>query len=649
MSQVVFRNIMKVFGPQTVFEDISLTIHPGHKVGLLGSNGSGKTTLFRMILGQEPPDSGSVTLQKGLKIGYLPQEPVCDPEKTVMEIMHEGFDSLLKKHRRLEQLTAQMGTLSGDELHRIMTEYDRLAYGFETEGGWAYEARIKSLLAGVGLNQELYHKKTGHLSGGQISRLGLAGVLAKDQDLLLLDEPTNHLDLQGTRWLESFLQSCSATVVLISHDRYLLDHVVESIVELEQYKARVWKGNYSQFREQKAIHQLQQQREFEKKQSHIEHTLDFIARNKDQEGMRGTARGRKKRLERMLKNNPDYLEKPVHSKGWSFQFALSQKKGDRIASVDNVCKSFGELVLFSNLSFELERGNCLAITGPNGTGKSTLLKILLGDLQPESGSVVIGQNVKIGYLDQHAHTLNPEHTVLEEAAATRPGSLPSVLRGKLGAFGFRGDTVFQTVSLLSGGQQNRLMLFKLVLAEPDLLILDEPTNHLDINAREALEAALESFNGTSLVVSHDRYLLDRIADQLLIIGVDQLGQRQMGNYEISVPLGPDRTYSAWAKRTELLREQRQADRETAAPKTTQKKAPAQTPEEIRQFNRYTIEQLEEMILTLEEEAEHLQERFGDEKIYQDPQLLEAVQHEFENKKKELELLHKAYDFRLSKQ
>jgi len=649
MTIVSFQDVDKSFGPEVIFGQLCLNFYTGQKVGLIGPNGSGKTTLFKMILGAEQPDTGRVVCAKDVKIGYLPQEPIFDDGKTVMQEMHEGMADILDLRDKIEDRCHKIAALSGAELTTAMAEYDRLCHRFELDGGYAYEARIKSILAGLDIGPEHYDTPTSALSGGQLSRLGLAKVLAKETNLLLLDEPTNHLDLQATGWLESFLKAYTGSVILISHDRYLLDRVAEKIVELQNKKARTWKGNYSQYVQAKETAALAESREHEKRVEMVSRTLDFIARNKNQEGMRKTAMGRKTRLERMLKDNPDYLEKGKTAKTITFSFAQTDAKSDLVLRAEGLCKSFDKLLLFKDLSFDVTSGQRLGITGPNGTGKTTLLKLALGQLPADSGTIRLGENLKVGYLDQQAMTLNPDNTILEEARGVRPEMTPEAIRGRLGAFLFSGDDVFKSVADLSGGQQNRLMLCKLVLGEPDVLILDEPTNHLDIASRQMLEEALDAFNGAIIAVSHDRYFLDRVAETLLVLGADAEGGRRISSAEIILAAATDTdgVYSTYAQKVHRQKQDIEKEKIAAKRKTTPLSAPkAKTPQHLRPFNKYTPEQIEEMVSEMELEVDQMQHRFGDEKIYQNHELMRQLQIDFEAKKKQLDLLYEAWEYRM---
>ncbi|AQT67310.1 putative ABC transporter ATP-binding protein YjjK [Anaerohalosphaera lusitana] len=652
MPIIKLTDIHKSFDRNPLFYGLKAQFYPGEKVGLVGPNGCGKTTLFKMILSEVDPDVGEVSVRKGLKIGYLPQEPIFCGDNTVLQEMHAGLADLFKTQKKIETLASRLGELSGDELEEAMAEYDRLSHLFERNGGYTYEARIRSILHGVGLEEPLYNAKTSTLSGGQLSRLGLAKVLLSETDMLLLDEPTNHLDLQATVWLEKYLRSYNGGAIIISHDRYLLDKVTEKIAEVDQGKCTIWRGNYSQFVENRRLERDQQQKQYESRVKMIEQTRDFIARNKNQEGMRGTARGRAKRLERMLDSDPDFLSKPTEKKTMKLSFADATSQSSLVLRCEGVCKSFGDICLFKHMTFDLLAGDRLGVTGPNGTGKSTFLKLALGREKSTDGRIRMGKFLTVGYLDQQGQELNQNTNVLDEARSAKPELSTEVVRGKLGAFLFTGDDVFKQVSELSGGQQNRLMLFKVMLAEPDVLVLDEPTNHLDIDSKEVLENALRDYNGTIIVVSHDRYFIDRVVDKLLVIGANDLGEKELGNYELVEGEGP--LYSKYAeqvekRQAEALAKARAKDdsgskKARRSGSATSKPKP-KTPPELRKFNKYSVEELEDFILEMEENIEKLQEKFGNEDLYKDPSAVTDLHAEVDKHKEELDILYKAYEFR----
>ena len=646
MAIVTLSEIHKAFGSEIVLDRLNLQLFAGQKVGMVGPNGSGKSTILKLITGDVQPDMGQVINHKGLRIGYLPQEPSFSGERTVLEEMHAGVQDLLQLQQAIEAAAHEMESLKGLVLQAKMKQYDRLCHDFEIAGGYAYETRIKTTLAALGFEPELHRIKTTALSGGQLSRLGLAQVLMLQADLLLLDEPTNHLDLQATEWLERYLAGYHGAAVIISHDRYLLDRVPCKIIEVENKQAKVWSGNYSNYLQTKETVQLQQQREHTRRVEMVERTLDFIARNKDQEGMRGTARGRKTRLKRLLKENPDFLSKNAEQKTIGFSFGKTDRRSDLVLRCEGLGKSFGALTLFENLSFDVLWGERLGITGPNGTGKSTLLRLALGQCEPSAGSVRLGRNLRVGYLDQHGDVLDPDKSVLEQASVAAPSLSSEQLRSRLGAFLFTGDDVFKRCADLSGGQRNRLMLCRLVLSEPDLLILDEPTNHLDIASREVFEAALAQYDGTIIAVSHDRYFLNRIADKLFVIGTDALGNRSLGKNEFVAGKPAYSYYASLVRERAEAEAQKLASEGAAAKRQTaqaRKEERPRTPEELKRFNKYSVDQIEDMILALEQELDTMKERFGDANVYRNPELLTELQESFDAKTAELDLLYRAYE------
>ncbi len=648
MSIVILNDIHASFGPEVVLDKLELQLHPNEKVGMVGANGTGKSTILKLITGQLQPDMGKVIKQKGLRIGYLPQEAGFSGRRTVLEEMHAGVEQMVRLQQQIHNVTFEMEKLHGSELKAKMQQYDRLCHDFEIAGGYAYETKIQTTLAGLGFDAQLHHARTSALSGGQLSRLGLAQVLMLETDLLLLDEPTNHLDIQATEWLEKFLTGYNGAAVIISHDRHLLDKTACKIIEIENRKAKVWKGNYSTYIQTKETLKLQRQREHVRRVEMVDRTRDFIARNKDQEGMRKTARGRKRQLNRLLKENPDFLDKPTDQKTISFSFGKNESVSDLILRCENLGKSFGELTLFENLSLDILKGERLGITGPNGTGKSTFLRLALGRMEPSAGTISMGKNLRIGYLDQYGDVLNSERTVLEEASSANLELSAEKIRSRLGAFLFSGDDVFKYCGDLSGGQKNRLMLCKLVLSEPDVLVMDEPTNHLDIASREMLEDALDDYTGAMIVVSHDRYFLDSIIDKLLVMGIDELGNRCPGRTEL-INIQPVYSYYASLVRQRLeAKQQKEKSVSSGSIKRRPSNAEKQqqkTPEQLKRFNKYSVEKIEEMIIALEHELSRMRERFGDENIYKNPSQFAELQQQYNSQTAELDLLYQAYERR----
>ncbi len=644
MPLVTLDEIQIQFGPDLIFDRLRARFYPKEKVGLVGSNGCGKTTLLKMILGEVEPDVGSVRRRKILKAGYLPQEPQFSNDKTVIEELHSGADKILELQNKIHELSDSMSGLEGDELNAAMKRYDNLCHEFEAAGGYRYENKIKEIAAGLGLGEKLLNVKTNQLSGGQKSRLGLAKVLLTDANMLLLDEPTNHLDWNATLWLEQYLKNFKGSVVMVSHDRFLLDRLVDKIVEIRNRQAFIYPGNYSNYRKEKEKRDLEFQRQYQQRVEFVEKTRDFIARNKDQEGMRGTARGRKKRLDALLKSDPNYLEKPETEKDFHFEFEPVDQKTKRsqlVLGCKKLSKKYEDIVLFEGLDLEVLTGHRLGVIGPNGTGKTTFLKLAMGQIKPSSGEVVLKSNLSVGYLDQAQEQLNDNNTVLEEAIMVLPEIPQEKMRTRLGAFLFRGDDVFKRVSNLSGGERNRLALCKLVLAGPEVLILDEPTNHLDITSIESLERALRNYAGTIIVVSHDRFFLERTVDQLLVVGVDELGNKKLGRYEKVT--GSFNRYSQLLdeRRTSLENKSQKAKRKN---KKAQKKIKS-TPSELVQFAMWGPEKMEAAIEKTEAEIEAIMGSFGDESIYKDPEKYTEVQGQLDARKAYLDLLFKAYEYK----
>jgi ATP-binding cassette subfamily F protein 3 len=509
---------------------------------------------------------------------------------------------------------------------------------------WLAVSRMRREL---GLGRQYYDLKTSQLSGGELSRLGLASVLLADAELLLLDEPTNHLDWEARLWLERFLKNYKGAALIVSHDRFLLDRLVTKIMEISDCRVNLYPGNYSNYKREKTKRDLELGRQHQQRREFIERTRSFIARNKDREGTRKVARGRKKYLERILHHNPDFLDRPKQDKKLRFKFAeveRTTKRQEAVILCKNLSKRFDEIVLFKDIGFELAVGGRLGIIGPNGTGKTTLLKLLLGKIEATSGKIERKKNLTIGYLDQAAVEINPANTVLEEASEAAPQLTNEQLRGMLGAFLFSGDDVFKKTGNLSGGERNRLALCRLVLAGPDVLVLDEPTNHLDIPAIEALEDALVDYDGTVIVVSHDRFFLDKIADKLIVLGTDELGKKALGRFEIVN--GTFSRYSELLEERTAAQNQKRRSGGAAKPKRPKRKRVKKTtPSHLRRFNAWSLEKIEEEIIKTEEQLAVLEEQFGQEKIYKDPNLFSALEKDFGSQKDYLALLYEVYELR----
>jgi ATP-binding cassette subfamily F protein 3 len=468
-----------------------------------------------MLTGEVQPDQGTVAVGKNYKIGYLVQNPKFDPENTVMDEAELGFAELHDLAHKMRDLEHKMAETEGDALEKVLEKYQAVQHEFDLAGGYAWQHKMEATLLGVGLGREMWEQKVSVLSGGQRSRLALTKMLLSEPDLLLLDEPTNHLDLAAIEWLEGYLAEFKGAVVLISHDRYLLDRLATRIVWLTGARINSYPGNYSAYVEQRTLAELSQQRAYENQQKDIAKQEEFVRRFKA--GQRAKeARGRETRLER-LKNSEDLVQRVAtqHSVNLG-NLNSNQRAGDRVLQVRELTKSFGDRTLWNEISAEIARGERVGIIGHNGSGKTTLLKTLMGEQQPTAGVIKWGANLNIGYYDQRLDMLNPKHTLMEAVQEGRRISDKSA-REVLALMLFRNDDLEKHIELLSGGEKARVRLAQLLVDRPNVLVLDEPTNHLDIASREALESALAAFEGTLLCVSHDRYFLDQVAQRLWVL------------------------------------------------------------------------------------------------------------------------------------
>ena len=519
MATLKISGLSKSFGIKTVFENVSFDVRSGERIGLVGANGAGKTTLLKCIIGTEEYDKGSVKASDGAIIGYLRQD-FNYTSHTTREEMEEAWKDVLFYKDKIERLTRELETNKSDE--NLVREYGRAEERFEFLGGYEYESTTRKILTGLGFSDEDWDRDIRSFSGGQKVRINLAAAFVRHPDFLLLDEPTNHLDMNMLEWLEDYLRSYKGGILMISHDRYFLDAAATGILDLENHHIRSFRGGYTRYMETKENQDRAYQKAYDKQQEHIKETEEYIRRYKA--GIKAKqARGRQSQLDRLVR-----LEKPVHQASLRFHFDPPQECADKVLDVLRVEGSYGNQVLFKDLTLHIRRGETVGLIGPNGAGKTTLLKIITGEKKPDSGFVQLGNNVKMGYYSQEQERLHPNLTVLDEVRDTFNFGEKEA-RNILGMFLFRGDDVFKTVGMLSGGEKARLSLLCLFLEKPNFLILDEPTNHLDIPTREIMEEALKAFGGTCLVVSHDRYFLDKVVGRILDLDQGKLTE-YLGNY-----------------------------------------------------------------------------------------------------------------------
>ena len=496
-------------GAKTILKGVSFSLNEGDKMGIVGVNGAGKSTLLRMIAGTCEPSEGAVYLRKSATLEMLNQNDMVEEEKTPYEVLLSSCTELGDAEKRLEELSSRMVT--GDEEASLC--YHSLHERFLELGGYEYKGRIKGILRSLGFSEEQMNTPSGILSGGQKTRLALARILYKSPDILILDEPTNHLDTATLGWLEDYLRNYRKTVLVVSHDRYFLDRVVQKVLDIEWGSAKLYTGNYSSFKEQKAKNREVQEHHFRNQQKEIERIEAYIALQKRWNRERNiiAAESRQKMLDRM-----ERIERPNEDpRNIRLTFRAGIESGNDVLKARGLSKSFSAKNLFTDLSFDVKKGDRLLIIGHNGCGKSTLMKVLAGRLSPDSGSCDYGYNLTVGYYDQENQNLNPSNTVLDELWNLSPTMIQQKVRSALALFNFTGEDVQKTVSVLSGGERARLTFAKLMLKENNLLLLDEPTNHLDIASKEVLEEALADYDGTVLCVSHDRYFISRLANHIL--------------------------------------------------------------------------------------------------------------------------------------
>jgi ATP-binding cassette subfamily F protein 3 len=502
------------FGTDVILDNVNFTLQNNEKAGLVGVNGAGKSTLFKLITSALTPDSGDIFISKGLRIGYLDQNSGLESDNSIWAEMLLTYSSLTAMERKLKDLEIRISQEKNEDILRsLMKEYDSLLERFSREGGYEYNSRIRGVLRGLGFEESQFELPIKVLSGGQKTRLALAKLLLEEPDLLLLDEPTNHLDITAIEWLEDFLKSYKKSVLVISHDRYFLDTVTTKTIELENCVCTTYNGNYSLYAKEKAVAREIRQKHYEQQQKEIARMEAFIEQQRrwNREKNIIAAESRQKAIDRMEKiDAPKKLPGSI-----KINFRSSIVSGNDVLSVDKLTKAFPGKPLFNDISFDIKRNEKVFILGPNGCGKSTLLKILAGKLAQTSGEFEYGHKIVIGYYDQELEGLDDNNTVLEEVWNENEKLTHTQIRNVLAQFLFTGEDVYKTINILSGGEKSRVALTKLMLSGANLLLLDEPTNHLDINSREALEEALQNFDGTLLAVSHDRYFIRKLATRII--------------------------------------------------------------------------------------------------------------------------------------
>lgn len=626
-------DVYKSYGAQDILRGASLQVNAGEHVGLVGRNGAGKTTIFRLISGTETPDRGDVVRARGLRLGLLEQHIHFEQGSTVHESALAAFGHLQQIEHEMHELEHQMAEASAD-LESVLERYSELQTAFEREGGFEYAARAEAVLQGLGFTRETWNLETEKLSGGQQNRLGLARLLLAEPDVLLLDEPTNHLDVAAVEWLEEFLATYQSAYVIISHDRYFLDRASTRIIEVELGRAASYTGNYSAYLVERDVRREAQQRAYENQQHLIAKTEEFIRRNLAGQKTK-QAKSRRKMLEKL-----ERIEsvRPDQSSG-DFRLKAVERAGTQVLTVEDASVGYPGKVLATDITFTLRRGEALGIIGPNGSGKTTFVKTVLGKLPPLAGEIKWGTKIEIGYYAQQLDDLDDRNEIIMELRRVAPSTVTAgELRSFLAKFLFTGDDVYKHVRDLSGGEKGRLALAKLIYSRANVLILDEPTNHLDIPSREALEEALDAYQGTIITISHDRYFLDRIATQILALeGAGLAGEHYDGDYT---------EYHDWKarKRAAAL----EAEKDTEESRQEKKSASAQA----RQSSKKKVKKkepqrdaqaIETEIAEAEKQLSALSEEMGKPEVARAPERLAALNEEYRQAEERLQALYQEWE------
>ncbi len=626
--------IGKSYGTDVILENISFHINEGDKVGIIGVNGAGKSTLLNILTGELSQDTGSFFIAKDTTVGYLRQRDSFDDDKTVIEEVDDIFFGLASMEKEINELSELIARSDESEHDALWKKLNALQHEFESRGGYTYKSEINGVLSSMAFGEEYYDRPTGSLSGGERTRLALACLLLKKPDLLFLDEPTNHLDIGTLKWLEQYLKSYKGTLVLVSHDRYFLDQVVNNIFELSNHKMACYRGNYSEYAEKRRALREAAFKAYDKQQAEIKRQEDLIRRYKERgtEKLAKRAASREKRLSHI-----ERVDKPTgENKKIRINFHQDLQSGNDVLIGEGISKSFGTRELFKNASFDIKRGERICIVGPNGIGKTTLLKIMIGHAEASSGYIKQGFNTEFGYYDQGQQLLDDSLTVMDEIHNEYRRYTDGEIRGILGRFLFTGDMVFRSVGSLSGGEKARLALLKLMMSGANVLVLDEPTNHLDIESKEAFEDALFDYPGTLITVTHDRYFLNKIPDRIFELEHDGITE-YLGKYDYYVEK-KESIKSGVSYLREMREENAPSSKLSAAEERERKKR--LEAEERRQ--RREKERLEKLIEDIEEEIGALEKELCDPDNFANYELLASLSERIAALKSELEDTYEAW-------
>ncbi|CEQ28935.1 ABC transporter ATP-binding protein [Paraclostridium sordellii] len=627
-------NLNKSFGIDTVLENISFTVNEGDKVGIIGVNGTGKTTLFKVLSGIYGYDSGDIYLGKGVEIGYLEQNTNFQSDKTIYEEVLEVFSDLMEMEKYIRNLEIKISEESSNpqskELDKLMSEYSHKLELFSELNGYGYKSEVKGILKGLGFSDEDMQTPINILSGGEKTRVLLSKLLLKNPSLLLLDEPTNHLDSDAIEWLEVFLKQYKGTVIIISHDRYFLDQVVNRVFEIHNKRLKTYNGNYSKFIELSKVEKELEVKKYEDQQKEIKKQEESIERLKAYGREKHLKRARSK--EKML-DKVDVLDKPdVFRKKASIQFNPAVSSGNDVLEVKNLSMGYGERILFKDINFNIYRGEKVALIGANGIGKSTLFKIIMNEIVSLTGNTKLGTNVHVDYFHQEQKTLNLDNTIIDEIWNDHPNLNQTTLRNMLGSFLFEDAEVFKKISTLSGGERARVAILKLILSNSNFLLLDEPTNHLDIDSKEVLEEALLNYTGTLFTISHDRYFLNTVVDKILVLDSEGITE-YLGNYD----------YYMEKKKQALEMNTVEAVEEKTKTQLKDEKRKEREQREIEKKARVRRQNIEKEIEEIEAKIEELDLLMCQEDVYSNPGKSKEVSQNKSNLEENLNNLYEEWE------